>query len=330
MNQLAISKTPFRISFVGGGTDLRSFYSIEPGQVISSSINQYIYVIVKRQTSICDFKYRVNWSKVEFKDNIEDIEHPIVRETLKLLDIDFPCEISTFADIPAQSGLGSSSAFAVGLLKALYELKGETKTLYEIANEAAKIEVDILNRSMGKQDHFASAYGGLNKFTFMQNEETKIDKIDISSKNLKKLSSRLLLFFTGQTRDASHILKTQVTNSETNHNDLSKMKDLCIEFEKAIKNNEFTQLGSLLHKNWLLKKTLSSKISCPSIDDSYNKALDSGAIGGKLLGAGGGGFLLLYVEEQNQNKVINVLSELVCLKVKLGSLGSHIVYSDNY
>lgn len=330
MNQLAISKTPFRISFVGGGTDLRSFYSIEPGQVISSSINQYIYVIVKRQTSICDFKYRINWSKVEFKDNIEDIEHPIVRETLKLLDIDFPCEISTFADIPAQSGLGSSSAFAVGLLKALYELKGETKTLYEIANEAAKIEVDILNRSMGKQDHFASAYGGLNKFTFLQNEETVIDKIDIPSKNLKKLSSRLLLFFTGKTRDASHILKTQVANSETNHNDLSKMKDLCIEFEKVLKNNEFTQLGSLLHKNWLLKRTLSTKISHPSIDDLYNKAIDSGAIGGKLLGAGGGGFLLLYVEEQNQNKVINVLSELVCLKVKLGSLGSHIVYRDNY
>jgi D-glycero-alpha-D-manno-heptose-7-phosphate kinase len=328
MNQLVISKTPFRISFVGGGTDLRSFYSIQPGQVISSSINQYIYVIVKKQSSIHDFKYRINWSKVEFKNNIEDIEHPIVREALKLLDIDFPCEISTFADIPAQSGLGSSSAFAVGLLNALYELKGETKTRYEIANEAAKIEVDILNRSMGKQDHFASAFGGLNKFTFMQNEETKIDKIDISPKNLDKLSSRLLLFYTGQTRDASHILETQVANSKTNLTDLSKMRDLCIPFEEILKNGELEKVGTLLHENWIYKKSLSVKISDTSIDDYYSQAIDAGALGGKILGAGGGGFLCFYVPEKDQNRVINSLPTLFSTKFELSDSGTTIILTD--
>jgi D-glycero-alpha-D-manno-heptose-7-phosphate kinase len=330
MSNLVISKTPFRISFVGGGTDLRSFYEVEPGQVISSSINQYIYVIVKRQTSIHDFKYRINWSKVEFKNHIEDIEHPIVREALKLLDIDFPCEISTFADVPAQSGLGSSSSFTVGLLKALYELKGEIKTNYDIANEAAKIEVDILNRSMGKQDHFAAAFGGLNKFTFLSNEETKIDHLEIPTKILEKLSANLLLFFTGQTRNASDILESQVSNSKVNLSELIKMKDLCVPFEEALKNGDLDKLGYLLHENWLLKKTLSRKISDNAIDEHYNKAIESGALGGKILGAGGGGFLCFYVPRENQKNVSQCLSSLYLTQFELSDTGTSIILSDKH
>ena len=162
---MIISRTPFRISFVGGGTDLRSFYSEEPGQVLSTTIDKYIYVVVKRQVGIVEYKYRVNWSKVEFCNDIEDIEHPIVREALKLFKIDFPIEITTFSDIPGSTGLGSSSAFCVGLLHALYALSGKYATKHTLASEAGSIEVDILLRTMGKQDHFASAYGDLNIFT---------------------------------------------------------------------------------------------------------------------------------------------------------------------
>ena len=156
---MIVSKTPLRISFVGGGTDLRSFYSEEPGQVLSVAINKYIYVVIKRQIGIVEYKYRINWSQVEFKNRIEDIEHPIVREALRLMEIDFPVQITTFADIPAGTGLGSSSSFAVGLMQALYALKGQTVTKYTLATTAAQIEIDILKRTMGKQDHFAAALG---------------------------------------------------------------------------------------------------------------------------------------------------------------------------
>ena len=161
---MIISRTPFRISFVGGGTDILSFYSEEPGQVLSTSIDKYIYVVVKRQIGIVEYKYRVNWSKVEFRNRIEDIEHPIVRESLKLMEIDFPIEITTFADIPANTGLGSSSAFAVGLLHALYALKCQMVTKHTLASTAANVEVERLGRIIGKQDHFASSYGNINGF----------------------------------------------------------------------------------------------------------------------------------------------------------------------
>ena len=159
---MIISRTPFRISFVGGGTDIRAFYSKEYGSVLSTSIRKYVYIAVKKQSNIVGYKYRINWNKVEFKNTIDEIEHPIVREALRLLEIDFPCEISTFSDIPTGSGLGSSSSFAVGLLHALYALKGQMATKYKLAKMAAEIEVDILNRNMGKQDHYAAAYGDLN------------------------------------------------------------------------------------------------------------------------------------------------------------------------
>ena len=163
---MIISRTPFRISFVGGGTDLRSYYSQEEGAVLSTSIDKYIYVVARKQISIVEFKYRINWSKVEFKQEIDDIEHPIVREALRMMDIDFPCEITTFADIPAKSGLGSSSSFSVGLLNALYALKGQMVKKETLAKQAAEIEIDILKRNMGKQDHYAAAYGGINIITF--------------------------------------------------------------------------------------------------------------------------------------------------------------------
>ena len=179
---MIISRTPFRISFVGGGTDLAAFCSKEDGQVLSSAIDKYIYVVVKEQVgSIVDYKYRVNWSKVEFKNRIEDIEHPIVRESLKLMEIDFPLEITTFADIPANTGLGSSSSFAVGLLHALFALKGQMVTKGTLASMAAYLEIDILGRNIGKQDHYAASYGNINVFKFHSNGNVTVEPVAVIS-----------------------------------------------------------------------------------------------------------------------------------------------------
>ena len=207
---MIITRTPFRISFLGGGSDMKSFYKNSPGRVISTSIDKYLYVMVRKQLGIVEYKYRINWSKVEFKNSVKDIEHPIIREALKYFKIDFPIEISTFADIPSNTGLGSSSAFAVGLVNALTAIKGIKVTKYDIANIAAKLEIDILKRNIGKQDHFACSYGGLNSFTFEKNEKVTVEPILISKKNLSKLEDGILLgVYKTKKRDASDVLKIQ-------------------------------------------------------------------------------------------------------------------------
>ncbi|MDB9998415.1 GHMP kinase [Alphaproteobacteria bacterium] len=326
---MIISRTPFRISFVGGGTDLRSFYSEEPGKVLSTSIDKYIYVVVKRQVGIVEYKYRVNWSKVEFCNDIEDIEHPIVREALKLFKIDFPIEITTFSDIPGNTGLGSSSAFCVGLVHALYALSGKYATKHTLASEAGSIEVDILLRTMGKQDHFASAYGDLNIFTFNSDESVVIEPVFYTNEVKSSLERNLMLFYTGLKRDASEVLESQDKATNNKRAVLSKMRDLVNPLRDVLSGNQdMRRFGEILHEGWLLKKSITDDISNTQIDNYYEKALQAGAIGGKLLGAGGGGFLLLYVEPENQVKVTRALKELFCLDMKLDAGGSRITYYD--
>jgi len=326
---MIISRTPFRISFVGGGTDLRSFYGEEPGQVLSTSIDKYIYVVVKRQIGIVEHKFRINWSKVEFQNRIEDIEHPIVREALKLFKIDFPIEITTFADIPSNTGLGSSSAFAVGLAHALHALKGEQVTKYDLATEAAKIEVDLIGRTMGKQDHFASAYGNLNVFTFHPDEEVTVEPVFYRQEVWRNLEQNLLLFFTKLKRDASDVLKVQERDVKKNRIVLRQMKDLVGILRDVLSSGKnLNNIGEILLQNWELKKTLADSITSSAINIYFKKALNAGAIGGKILGAGGGGFLLFYVEPQNQQAVIQSLSDLFHLKFRLDSDGTRITYYD--
>ena len=325
---MIISRTPFRISFVGGGTDLRAFYEKEFGQVLSTTINKYIYVAVKRQTDIVDFKYRINWSKVEFKQEIDDIEHPIVREALRMLDIDFPCEVTTFADIPAKSGLGSSSSFAVGLLHALYALKGEMVSKKTLAEQAAKIEVDILKRNMGKQDHYAAAYGGLNTITFNQDETVEVYPVIKNHQPLKNLVNNLILIFTGDTRDASEILKSQAEVTADKFETLKAMRDLVPKMKNTIQENDHDRFGRLLHENWLLKKSITNDISNNKIDEYYQRGLDNGALGGKLLGAGGGGFLCFYVNKKSCENLIHSFSELYNLKFEFENLGTQITFYD--
>ena len=326
---MIISRTPFRISFVGGGTDLRSFYSEEPGMVLSTSIDKYIYVVVKRQVGIVEFKYRVNWSKVEFCNNIEDIEHPIVREALKLFQIDFPVEITTFSDIPGSTGLGSSSAFSVGLVHALHALKGKHATKHVLASDAGSIEVDILKRTMGKQDHFASAYGNLNIFTFNSDESITVEPVFYSREVRDELESNLMLFYTEIKRDASEVLESQNDATQDKRSVLGKMRDLVLPLRDVLSGNQdMRRFGEILHEGWLLKKSITNDISNSIIDSYYDKALQAGAVGGKLLGAGGGGFLLLYVEPENQVDVTDALKDLFCLDVKLDQGGTRITYYD--
>jgi len=326
---MIISRTPFRISFAGGGTDLRSFYRVDQGRVLSSSIDKYIYVVIKRQVGIVEHKYRINWSKVEFCNEIDEIEHPIVREALRLFNIDFPLEISTFSDIPGSTGLGSSSAFCVGLVHALHALKGKHATKNVLASTAGEIEVDILKRTMGKQDHFASAYGDLNIFTFNSDETIDVEPVFYSKEIKEKLERNLMLFYTELTRDASEVLESQNKATGDKRAVLGKMRDLVMPLRDILSGNQDLRMfGEILHKGWLLKKSITSDISNSIIDDYYKKAMEAGAVGGKLLGAGGGGFLLFYVEKENQDKVAEALKELFCLDVKLDSGGTRIEYYD--
>jgi D-glycero-alpha-D-manno-heptose-7-phosphate kinase len=326
---MIISRTPFRISFVGGGTDLELYYAKEDGMVLSASIDKYIYVVVKRQDAIVEHKYRINWSTVEFKNRIEDIEHPIVRESLKLMEIDFPVEITTFADIPASTGLGSSSTFAVGLLHALFALKGQMVRKGELAAMAAKIEIDILHRKIGKQDHYAASYGNLNILTFRKDQSVSVEPVFYEREKRNAIQDRLLLFYTAIKRDASDTLNAQLENMNKKHEVLTEMKKLVLPLNKVISlPGEIDDFGRILHSGWLLKKSLSKEISSSHIDDYYQKALKAGALGGKLLGAGGGGFLLFYVNPEKQQAVKKALSGLQELGFNFEDSGTRITYYD--
>ena len=251
---MIITRTPFRISFAGGGTDLRAFYAFEPGQVISTSINKFIYVVVKKQIGIVEHKYRINWSKVEFKDNINDIEHPIVREALKMFEIDFPIEITTFTDIPGQTGLGSSSAFAVGLVNALHALKGQMVTKHTLASVAAQIEVDLLGRSMGKQDHFAAAYGNLNVFTFKPDDSVLVEPVLYNASTKKNIENNLLLFYLKSKRDASKILESQELETKNKMHELRNLKSLVDPLKLIFSSGKnLNNFGKILDEGWNIK-----------------------------------------------------------------------------
>jgi len=326
---MIISRTPFRVSFVGGGTDLRSYYSQEPGKVLSVAINKYIYVVVKRQAGIVEKKYRINWSKVEFCDHIDEIEHPIVREALRLLEIDYPLEITTFSDIPAGTGLGSSSAFAVGLLHALFALKGEMVTKYDLASLAAQIEVDILQRPIGKQDHFASSYGNINVFNFMPDEQVIVEPVFYSSDAWHDLQDRLTLFYTKVKRDAAEVLSLQSQQTDNKRPTLRAMADLVEPMKEVLSQGEnLNKFGELLHQNWVLKRTITTEISNSFIDEMYNRALQAGALGGKLLGAGGGGFLLLFADPSKLHDIKEELSEYTSINIGFDQGGTRITYYD--
>lgn len=323
---MIISKTPFRISFGGGGTDLKSFYSLNGGKVINTSIDKYLYVLVRRQIGFVEHKYRINWSKIEFKNKINDIQHPIVRETLKYFKIDFPIEISTFADIPSNTGLGSSSAFAVGLVKALSQLLNMNYSNRRIAEIASFIEIEKLKRPIGKQDHYACSIGGLNKFIFSKNGHVKISKIKIEKRNVIKLEKSLMLLYTKIKRNSSSTLKIQNNLSPLKVYNLNMIMKLVNNLTIILRENNISinKFGKLLGINWIYKKKLSSKIEIPKVEKKYQKSLKMGVIGGKILGAGNGGFILLVLNKNR--KLIKNFFGLHEVKFKLSSEGTRIIF----
>jgi len=319
---MIISKTPFRISFAGGLSDLREYYKHGYGSVVSTTINRYIYVTVNKKF---DHQIRVSYSKTEIVDQVDDVQHPIVREALKLTNLDGGLEITTIADIPAGTGLGSSSAFAVGLLNALYTFKGEHKSAETLARQACEIEIDIIKEPIGKQDQYATAYGGLNNIRFNADESVFVNKIILKKQTKETLNENLLLFYTGVYRKASSILTESKNNMETLKTHVDTLRDLSDEIAAALRQNDLSMFGELMHKAWELKKK-TGKVSNPEIDTYYEKARAAGALGGKILGAGGGGFLLLYAEHQHHQKIRDALSGLKETSFRLEPQGSRIIY----
>ena len=327
---MIITRTPFRLSFFGGGTDLKTFYSKTDGEVLSAAIDKYLYVVVKKKLGIVEHKFRINWSTVEFTNKIDEIKNPVARECLKYFKIDYPIEITTFADIPANTGLGSSSAFAVGLVNALFALEGKLASKYEIASIAAKIEIDILGRKIGKQDHFACCYGNINNLVFKRNETVVINPIVASSRSIKTLEANMIMFYTNQKRNSETVLKNQYRIKKKQFENLKKLKDLVGISKDIILNKNFRakEFGTLLNRNWELKKKINRLSSNKLVDKYYNQALNLGAYGGKLLGAGNGGFLLFIASKSSQKKIANKLNKLKKMYIKFDYSGTRITYFD--
>jgi D-glycero-alpha-D-manno-heptose-7-phosphate kinase len=320
-----ISQTPLRVSLVGGGTDLRSFYHLERGMVISAAIDKYVYVIVKERF---DEKIYINYSRKEIVDNIDEIKHELVREAMRKTGVTEGVEITTLADIPSEgSGLGSSSSITVCLLNALYNYAGKQVTAEQLARDACEIEIEICKKPIGKQDQYIAAYGGLNQLVFHPDESVTVNRLSISSDDLRRLGSNLLLFFTNKTRDANPILKEQIKRTDEKRDILRSMRDCVPKLTECILDAKFDEVGRILHENWLLKKTLVDAISNSDIDGMYQKAIDAGAIGGKLCGAGGGGFLLLYVPRDRQDSVREALKDYRELPFMLEQYGSRIIFN---
>jgi D-glycero-alpha-D-manno-heptose-7-phosphate kinase len=326
---IVTTRTPLRLSFNGGGTDLPAFYEREDGAVLSSAIDQYLYVTVKRHNRLFLENYRLNYSDTEHVDQLDDIKNSIARECLRFIGVEPPIYISTIADLPGSTGLGSSASFTVGLLNALHTFAQARVSAAQLAEEACHIEMEVLKKPIGKQDQYAAAFGGFNQFFFQQNGKVIISAKHLPGKQIERFFDSLLLFWTGISRSAETILKKQQENTEKKFESLRQMKNLSFQLatsiEKAIDLQEF---GAMLSAGWNLKRELTDSISSSQIDAWYGKALQSGAYGGKLCGAGGGGFLLFVVPEAKQAEVREALSELTCLPVRYESKGSQVVYLD--
>ena len=324
---MIISKTPLRMSFVGGGSDLPAFYRRNGGAVLSTSIDKYIYINVNKKF---DSGIRVAYSKTEEVDSVSKIEHKLVKESLKYLDISGGLEITSIADIPASgSGLGSSSSFTVGLLNTLNAFNNNYCSKEKLGLESCKIEIEKCGQPIGKQDQYAAAYGGLNLIEFNKDDSVKVTPVIAKTDTIKTIEDNILVFYTGITRSATEILTKQnseIINNELKNNTLIKMVDLTYNLFNEIQNNNHKAFGEILNENWLLKKSLTDGISNKFIDDCYDTAIKAGALGGKILGAGAGGFLMFYAPKKNHKKIESSLSRLQKVDVKFEKNGSQIIY----
>lgn len=320
---MIITRTPLRISFTGGGTDLPAFYKNGYGAVVSTSIDKYIYITVNKRF---DDSIRVSYSQTEIVNHVDELKHDIARECLRMVGIPGGIEITSIADIPSGTGLGSSSSFAVGLLNALYTYVGERLSAGELAKRACQIEINVLGHPIGKQDQYAAAYGGVNYFTFERSGDVQREKILVSDNDLRNMNRKLMMFYTGIRRSADGILSRQSQETKNKMEVLMFMRDQANRMRDGMVQKGFTpDFAKMLDEAWQKKKSITSGISNPEIDELYQKAISAGAAGGKLLGAGGGGFILLYCDEPYQPAVREALG-LRELDFEISLNGSRVVY----
>lgn len=320
---MLIVQTPLRVSFLGGGTDFDDFSHDHEGAVLSTAINRYTTVFVKERFD--DLIY-VNYRKKEIAAKVDDIEHELVREAMRLTGVEKGMEISTFVDVREGSGLGSSSSITVGLLQALYTCKGEVKDTEILARQACQIEIDVLGKPIGRQDQYIAAYGGFRFITF-HNSGVTLENIHLTADLKRRLSERLLLFFTGRTRKSEDILTEQKANIKERLQLLKELKEMAHSGREFIVEGKLDDFGRLLHEGWLCKRRLASKISDGELDELYEAALKAGALGGKVCGAGGGGFLLLYCLPERRDDVRSALQRLEEIPFQLERDGSKVVFN---
>lgn len=326
---MIISRTPLRVSFVGGGTDIRDYYTSGHGAVVSCAMKKYVYVTVNKRF---DDDIRVSYSKTEIVDSVDKLEHGLVREALRKVGIRNGVEITTIADIPSKgTGLGSSSAITVGLLNALYAFKGHRAGPKKLAEEACEIEIEKLKEPIGKQDQYIAAYGGMQHIRFNADETVVLDPIICPAKTKRDIENHLMLFYTGKTRQAKDILSKQRKNTGANKAVLDRMRDQADRLSQDLAGLQVQKLGEALRDGWELKKSLAKEITNSDIDKMYSKAVSAGAVGGKITGAGGGGFLMLFVPPEHQWSVRNSLGGSREVEFKLEPQGSKIIYvGDDY
>ena len=324
---MILTRTPLRISLFGGGTDLPEYYNLKAGMTLSFTIDKFMYITVNKTPK---HYIKAIYDRIETVENVDDLSHDRIRETLKHWEIGNGIEIASFCEMPTKgTGLGSSSTFTVGLIKALDASTNYNSTKFHIANIAYNIEREKCREKLGKQDQYAAAFGGFNKFTYYSDDSVVVNPVHISKSNMEDLRNNLMLFYTGVRRVANNILVQQAENIEHNKSVLDKMRDLVMEAEKCLSSGTIDDIGKMLDTSWTLKKSLAEGITNSDIDEMYEKAKRAGALGGKIIGAGGGGFLLLYVPLKRQNKVRLAMREYEEFgNFNFTEQGTEVVYND--
>lgn len=326
---MIITRTPFRVSFFGGGTDYPNWYRVHGGSVVATTINKYCYLSCRYLPPFFEHRFRIVYSKTETCKTVDEISHPAVREVLRHLKMDRGVEIHHDGDLPARSGLGSSSAFTVGLLNALYGLKGQIASKKQLATETIHIEQDLLGETVGSQDQILAAYGGLNHISFLPTGEFSVRPLTLTRERSEELNAHLLLLYTGIRRTASEVAQSYVHDLRSRERQL-RLLGLLVNEALAVINghDDICEFGRLLHESWEAKRSLSEKVCNSQIEEIYQQARSAGAIGGKLIGAGGGGFMLLFAKPENQPRVVQTLNRLIHVPFRFENAGSQTIFFD--
>ncbi len=324
-----ISRTPFRVSFFGGGTDYPEWYREHGGAVLATTINKYCYIQCRHLPPFFEHTIRLVYSRIENCSSIDEIQHPSIRETVRYLGLDRGLEIHHDADLPARCGMGSSSSFTVGLLHALYALKGQMPSKRQLAREAIHVEQNMVKETVGSQDQVSAAHGGLNQVIFNKNGEISVHPVLVPPERVRELNEHLILFYTGIKRTASDVAKTYVEDLDKKKSQLRVMRNLVDEgLSTLTSGRDLNAFGELLHEAWQMKRSLSAKTTNAEVDDVYARARAAGAVGGKLTGAGGGGFMLMFAPPDRRKAVKEALRDLIYVPFQMESSGTQIIFYD--